>query len=465
VTLLVVAGVMLAAAAPGVALPTASPQCTPAPADCSGWFRSDVTLSWAVDPVTAITAGCENETFTSDTAGAVASCSAEDDTGTATSDVTIRRDATPPEVGASQVRPADADGWYNQPFTIAVSGQDATSGLASCAPVTYQGPDTAAGSVVGTCIDVAGNVGSSAPLAFRYDATGPDVTAAVPARPPDRAGWYSAPISFSFLGADATSGLAACVLVSYSGPDSSSASVVGTCRDNAGNVSHRAFGFMFDATPPPISGLRTVSGDRRVAVRWTTSQDATSVEVVRIPGLGSSLASVVFRGPGSSFEDDEVVNGVSYVYRVRLSDAAGNDSSDTVAATPRLPSADPTPGGGAPACGSAPGLGPPQRSPALPAGQRRGESEAAAAPAMDAHQARALLQRPALPRDPQGPERLAGAAALPAQAALVVRREASPADARTIRVVRVAGLRSAFAGQLRRSPRAPRAPGGALSSR
>lgn len=353
-TLLVVAGVMLAAAAPGVALPTASPQCTPAPADCSGWFRSDVTLSWAVDPVTAITAGCENETFTSDTAGAVASCSAEDDTGTATSDVTIRRDATPPEVGASQVRPADADGWYNQPFTIAVSGQDATSGLASCAPVTYQGPDTAAGSVVGTCIDVAGNVGSSAPLAFRYDATGPDVTAAVPARPPDRAGWYSAPISFSFLGADATSGLAACVPVSYSGPDSSSASVVGTCRDNAGNVSHRAFGFMFDATPPPISGLRTVSGDRRVAVRWTTSQDATSVEVVRIPGLGSSLASVVFRGPGSSFEDDEVVNGVSYVYRVRLNDAASNDNNDTIAATPRLPSADPTPNGGAPPSGSAP---------------------------------------------------------------------------------------------------------------
>jgi hypothetical protein len=75
----------------------------------------------------------------------VRSCTAEDETGSATVAVTIKRDATPPDVDPGQARPADADGWHSQPFMIAVTGQDATSGLASCRSVTYQSPDAAAG--------------------------------------------------------------------------------------------------------------------------------------------------------------------------------------------------------------------------------------------------------------------------------------------------------------------------------
>jgi hypothetical protein len=180
----------------------------------------------------------------------------------------------------------------------------------------------------------------------------------VPARPPDHAGWYTAPIGFSFLGADAFSGLASCAPASYSGPDGSSASVVGVCRDNVGNVSQGAFGLMFDATPPPISTLRAVAGDRSVAVRWAMTADAKAVEVVRVPGLGSAPSSRVFSGPGSSFEDHEVANGVTYVYWVRLADAAGNDSTDSVRATPTLPSADPRPGAGASPPGGTPDMRP-----------------------------------------------------------------------------------------------------------
>jgi hypothetical protein len=118
---------------------------------------------------------------------------------------------------------------------------------------------------------------------------------------------------------------------------------------------------MFDATPPPISGLRAVAGDRSVAVCWTTTADATPVELLRIPGFGSALASVVFTGPGSSFEDHDVMNGVAYVYCVRPTDDAGNDRTDTVRATPRLPAADPRPGAGAPSPpGRAPETGPPE---------------------------------------------------------------------------------------------------------
>ncbi|HEX5618243.1 MAG TPA: hypothetical protein VFX51_07470 [Solirubrobacteraceae bacterium] len=341
-----------------MAAPAVSARCTPAPADCSGWFRSNVSLTWSVDPAAATTTGCQDETFTSDTTGAVRSCTAEDEAGSATVEVTIKRDATPPVVDPGQSRPADAGAWYTQPFTVTFTGHDDTSGLVLCPSVTYQGPDTAAGSVVGTCTDVAGNTGSAPAFTFKYDATGPDVVAAVPARPPDHAGWYTAPIGFGFLAADAFSGLASCAPASYAGPDGSAASVVGVCRDNAGNVSQGVFGFMFDATSPPISELRAVAGDGSVTVRWTTTADATSVEVLRVPGLDAAPSSRVFSGPGSTFEDHDVVNGVTYVYWVRLRDAAGNDITDSVRATPTLPSADPRPGAGAP---SSPGTAPDTR--------------------------------------------------------------------------------------------------------
>jgi hypothetical protein len=168
----------------------------------------------------------------------------------------------------------------------------------------------------------------------------------VPDRPPDFHGWYTSPVTFGFTATDAASGLAACAPARYAGPDSGTAAVVGRCTDNAGNSSSRMFLLKYDATPPPVLGLRAAPGDRRVAIRWSTTPDVTSVQVLRVPGLGSNAASVVFRGPGSSFVDSAVDNGVSYVYRVDLRDAAGNESSDTVRATPRLPSADPPPGTG-----------------------------------------------------------------------------------------------------------------------
>ena len=183
-------------------------------------------------------------------------------------------------------------------------------------------------------------------VVIKRDATPPEVTAAVPDRPPDYRGWYTAPVTFGFIGADATSGLAACAPATYAGPDSASAAIVGTCADDAGNASSRMFGLRFDATPPPVVGLHAAPGDRRVEIRWSTDPDATLVEVLRVPGVGTNAASVVFQGPGSSFLDANVANGVTYVYRVRLGDAAGNESTDAISATPRLPSADPPPGTG-----------------------------------------------------------------------------------------------------------------------
>jgi hypothetical protein len=59
--------------------------------------------------------------------------------------------------------------------------------------------------------------------------------------------------------------------------------------------------------------------------------------VLRTPGIGTEPASSVFTGPGSSFTDRRVVNGVRYVYEVRLRDAAGNERAGTVSGVPAVP--------------------------------------------------------------------------------------------------------------------------------
>jgi hypothetical protein len=144
----------------------------------NGWFRGSVTLSWlVVDPESIIlnTSGCEPKTYTTDTPGTLATCTAESDGGTNSGTVRIKLDRTPPTVSASPERSADANGWYNRPFTVSYSATDATSGVASCSPPTrYGGPDLASASVAGTCADTAGNV-SSATLSFKYDATAPSL--------------------------------------------------------------------------------------------------------------------------------------------------------------------------------------------------------------------------------------------------------------------------------------------------
>jgi hypothetical protein len=155
-----VAGLVLWVGVAGAeAVPSVTFSCTPAPQDCSGWHRSNVSIAWTVLPSSASRTGCENKTYTTDTAGTIDYCRASDGSSSVTVEVTIRVDKTPPTVtGASPSRGADVNAWYNQPVAVSFSGSDRTSGIAACTNTTYGGPDSASASVPGTCTDNAGNV-------------------------------------------------------------------------------------------------------------------------------------------------------------------------------------------------------------------------------------------------------------------------------------------------------------------
>jgi hypothetical protein len=308
------------------------------PGECGGWHRSEVSISWTVSPSSAvILSGCQPRTFTTDTPVTTEFCRARNpQTGaTATVEQEIKVDMTPPVVtGGAPARGADTNGWYNHAVPIAFSGSDQTSGIAFCTSTTYGGPDSASASLSGICRDHAGNDSSPFPYGLKYDETAPVVVGVNPDRSPNAAGWFNRPVRFDVAGTDPTAGIADCPAVTYGGADSATATFTATCRDQAGNSASRIFGLKYDSTAPPIVGVQTTVGDRRVALGWTTTPDAESLQIARTPGLGSEHTSVVFRGPGDRFVDKAVRNGVRYVYELRVGDAAGNGGSRTVSAVP-----------------------------------------------------------------------------------------------------------------------------------
>jgi hypothetical protein len=332
-------GVALAGAPAAEAVPSVTYKCSPAPQDCLTWYRSDVRIDWTVIPADAAITGCQDKTFSADTAGTNEFCRADDGSAEVTVQLKIKVDKTPPVVtGGAPARAADANGWYNHAVLLTFSGTDQTSGIAGCTSTTYGGPDSAAASVAGVCTDKAGNASSPLGYGLKYDATGPDVTEVRPERPPDHLGWFNRPVRFDAFGADAMSGLAECPPVVYSGPDGAAAQLNAGCHDRAGNTTTRTFVLPFDATAPVLAGLEAAAGDRRIDVRWRPTPDAQTVEVVRSPGLASAAESVVFSGRSQGFRDRKVVNGRRYTYRVRLMDAAGNAATGSASAKagPRL---------------------------------------------------------------------------------------------------------------------------------
>jgi hypothetical protein len=150
-------------------------------AGTNGWYRgsthgNNVVLHWLVSSdATNTSPDCQPAiTLAGPTTGVTKSCWAENGDGKTTVETkVIKIDADPPAgVIASLSRGPDFNGWYNHPVAISWGGSDATSGIAGCTSLTYNGPDVGGGAVSGGCTDAAGNT-ALAPLALNYDATPP----------------------------------------------------------------------------------------------------------------------------------------------------------------------------------------------------------------------------------------------------------------------------------------------------
>ena len=303
----------------------------------AGWYVSSVTVAWTVNwngGLPILSDGCEAALpVTGDTTptGTTRSCTAESSLGeVSVTTGAFRIDRTKPTVtGAAPARAADRAGWFNHPVDVGFTGSDASSGVAGCTAKSYGGPDSAGASVSGTCRDNAGNVSAATPVALKYDATAPQVTGLSAERPADHLSWFVRPVTLSFTGSDATSGLEGCDSISYAGPDSPSAPVSGACRDVAGNAAAATLPIEYDATAPSLTQVAAVAGDSIATLSWNPG-DASVIRITRRPGPSRPL----FEGKGGSFSDERLRNGVKYSYTVTALDAAGHASSRTVTALP-----------------------------------------------------------------------------------------------------------------------------------
>lgn len=310
-------------------------------AGTNGWHTSDVTIKWTVDPTDLVSApNCPAAELITAQGVTTRQCVATYTGGIVVTSpvITIRIDKTAPAVtGAALARAPDSNDWFNHPVAAAFSGQDSVSGIAGCSAPTYAGGDSASASLSGTCTDVAGNGSAPGSIGFKYDATPPAVTAA-PDRKPDTKGWYRKPLTVTFAGTDATSGIAACTAPTrYAGPDLVKAAVVGACRDAAGNTAQAGQAFAYDATAPklPVAKAEVEKGVAKIV--WKRSPDAVLVELERSPGLNGRKATVVYRGTGASFTDRKVRDGVRYRYEIKASDVAGNMVEKAVTAKVDFP--------------------------------------------------------------------------------------------------------------------------------
>jgi hypothetical protein len=327
VLVLVLSALMLAGAAkPVPSAPVAS--CSPGPADCFDWHNSNVTVSWSVS-------SCPSVTISSDTGGSPVSCTVSDPSGSVTTTVNVRRDATPPRVGGRSSRDPDSNGWYNKPFTIEFTGSDALSGVAGCTSVTYSGPDSPNARLTGSCTDGAGNTGSTS-YEVKYDATAPTVEAK-PDRKPNGAGWYNRAVKVAFVGTDPVSGVDSCIApVEYKGPDTDKTSISGTCRDKAANTSQPVgYELRYDSKPPSLGRVRSEITQTGVVLRWTASKDSQTFSVLRRPGLRGKKPSTIYTGKAKTFTDRRLQNGVKYRYTVTAYDQAGNGAAKALLAQPK----------------------------------------------------------------------------------------------------------------------------------
>ena len=166
----------------------------------NGWYTSNVTVNWIVEPPPLSSTGCDAVTIVADTPDRTLTCSADWSGGTHIEvRIHIHRDATAPTAVAVPARAPDSNGWYNHSLAIAFTGTDATSGIAACTRSTYAGPDTPGSSIAGSCRDQAGNM-RAASMTLKYDATAPKITtlAIKPAKQRAELSWRSSPDTGSY---------------------------------------------------------------------------------------------------------------------------------------------------------------------------------------------------------------------------------------------------------------------------
>jgi hypothetical protein len=283
----------------------------------NGWYTSDVTVSWSVvdnESTVTSTTGCGSTLINTDTTGTTLTCSATSAGGTSSQSVTIKRDATAPDITFVSPSPA---AWYNANVTANWNCSDATSGAVSASVSASTSGEGSSLPATGTCTDNAGNTASDTQY-FKVDATAPTISgSASPAA--NGNGWNNTDVDVTFTCDDTLSGVASCGPDQTLSNEGAGQSVTGNVTDNAGNTnSTTVSGINIDKTKP--------------------TANATAAPAANVNGWNNTDVTVSFSGSdglsGIDFCDSDVVlntEGAGQVASGTCTDKAGNVSDPATA--------------------------------------------------------------------------------------------------------------------------------------
>jgi hypothetical protein len=243
---------------------------------------------------------------------------------------TSAADPSLPSISYSVDGIAGNNGWYRgsshgDNIVLHWTVSNATSvPLNSCQPaITFPGPSTGFTQTCSATND-AGTISVTTKL-LKIDAEPPTGVSASFTRAADFNGWFNHPVAVAWQGADATSGIASCSAVSYSGPDQTSAPLSGGCTDVAGNFTPAPVTINYDSTAPVLKKADVDSRNGSDLVKWTSTSPSDTAVVQRWQ-RGAKNQPVIFRGSGDDFTDKKVEAGLEYMYAVQTFDQAGNAS-------------------------------------------------------------------------------------------------------------------------------------------
>jgi peptidoglycan/xylan/chitin deacetylase (PgdA/CDA1 family) len=181
-----------------------------------------------------------------------------------TSYSTIGADAVlvPVHTPVTSILPSPPTHWVNHDVVFSLNASDAESplGIATYyglnAPPTTSYVSSVTVSAEGTTavsyysVDASGNAEKPKTAQVRIDKTKPTIEGA-PAREPNAAGWYQAPVSIHFVAADGLSGVATVSHDISLSSEGASQSAAGAATDVAGNAATASVsGINIDLTPP-----------------------------------------------------------------------------------------------------------------------------------------------------------------------------------------------------------------------
>jgi len=227
----------------------------------------------------------------------------------------INIDKTSPTITGSRSSPPNANGWDKVTVTVSFVCSDGLSGVSSSSPPSTLG-EGAGQSVIGNCLDLAGNSSSATVSNVNIDLTRPIITGSA-SPSPNTNGWNNVNVAVSFTCNDALSGVDSSSSPQVLSAEGQGESATGSCLDKAGNsASVTVGGINIDKTSPTITGSRSSPPN---ANGWNNVTITVSFACSDTLSGVSSFSSPLTLGEGAG----QSVTGSCL-------DVAGNSASSTV---------------------------------------------------------------------------------------------------------------------------------------